>query len=174
MSSWRKVSSTPRRAASRSAFRSALDEKSAATIRSGFFCWASQHDIDPSPQPISSTRACWRSCGSCSMTRRYQGLVGSPPSGTKSCQASYADRDCSVLAAPPEMLRDLSVQVLGYCGCSEDTVRATADAVTGAVAAAAEAGCQALALTFQSDAAALVIVLSSGEREVWRASHIVS
>ncbi|MGE0704145.1 MAG: hypothetical protein AB7F99_02395 [Vicinamibacterales bacterium] len=82
--------------------------------------------------------------------------------------------DCSVVSAPPEMLHDLSVHVLGYCGCPDDACRRTAEAVVAAVVEAAESGIQALGLTFESDAATLVIILSSGEREVWRVSHIVS
>jgi len=69
------------------------------------------------------------------------------------------------------MLRDLSVHVLGYVGCGDDTVKDTAAEVASAVADATDAGTQALGVTFRSDADTLDIVVSSGEREVWRASR---
>jgi hypothetical protein len=82
--------------------------------------------------------------------------------------------DCTTLSAPPEMLRDLSLQVLGYVGCADETVQATAEAVAIAVAEAAGSGVHALALTFECNPGTLLIVLSTGEREVWRVSHDVS
>ncbi len=80
--------------------------------------------------------------------------------------------DCPAMSASSDMLRDLSVQVLGYVGCG-DQAEATAEALASAVADAASSGAEAVGLTFHSDAGTLDIVLSSGEREVWRVSRAI-
>lgn len=82
--------------------------------------------------------------------------------------------DCSTLSASADLMRDLSLQVLGYVGCGDDTARATAEALAGAAGEAAGSGAQMLGLTFHAAAGTLDIVLSSGEREVWRASRAIS
>lgn len=81
--------------------------------------------------------------------------------------------DCPVPTAPADLLRDLSIQVLGYVGCGDDLARATADELATAAAEAADAGARAIGVTFHSDSATLDIVLCSGEREVWRVSRAI-
>jgi hypothetical protein len=81
--------------------------------------------------------------------------------------------DCSRLSASVDMLRDLAAHVLGYVGCADDTIQATAEAVASAVVDVTGSGAQALGLTFRSSAGTIDIVLSSGEREVWRVSRAI-
>jgi hypothetical protein len=79
-----------------------------------------------------------------------------------------------MLSTSADLLRDLSVQVLGYVGCPDDTIQATAIAVETAVTQARTSDTVALGLTFRADAGTLDIVLSSGDREVWRVSRAIS
>lgn len=82
--------------------------------------------------------------------------------------------DCPASSAPADMLRDLSLQVLCYVGCADELARATAEELASAACgAAASGGAGAIGVTFCSNAATLDIVLSSGEREVWRVSRAI-
>jgi hypothetical protein len=79
-----------------------------------------------------------------------------------------------MLSASMEMLRDLSMQVLGYVGCPDEAAQATAAALTRAVVEASSSGAEKLGLTFRADTCTLDIVLSSGQREVWRTSRVIA
>lgn len=82
--------------------------------------------------------------------------------------------DCSVRSAPASLLRDLTTHVLGYAGCASDTIPPTVDALIAAVSDACDtSGSSALGLAYRSDTHRVDIIVSCGDREVYRTSRSI-
>ena len=77
-------------------------------------------------------------------------------------------------AASTDMLRELASRVLGQAGCSVDDVPAVVEAVEHAVARIAAAGESRCGVRFHADSDQIEIVVSSDDRLLWRAVHLIT